>query len=186
MTELTGALVVLRPFRPDELEALVAVRKREPAFMGDGSRTPEEALRRRIATSGTATRHEIFFAIEADGRLVGEIQGRRSAEALPPGVFELGIEVYDASDRGRGYASEAISLLSSHLFECEGAHRVQASTDLENGPMRRVLERLGFAFEGVLRGFMPTAAMPRDYAMYAITSSDRRERAGSGPGVVRP
>jgi RimJ/RimL family protein N-acetyltransferase len=39
--------------------------------------------------------------------------------------------------------------------------------------MRCVLERLGFGFEGVLRGFMPTANRgSRDYTMYAMTRDD--------------
>jgi RimJ/RimL family protein N-acetyltransferase len=47
---------------------------------------------------------------------------------------------------------------------------VQATTDVDNVSMRRVLEALGFGFEGVLRGFMPDAdGPPRDYAMYGVT-----------------
>jgi RimJ/RimL family protein N-acetyltransferase len=39
--------------------------------------------------------------------------------------------------------------------------------------MRRVLEALGFRFEGILRGFMPDPpGPPRDYAMYGVTRSD--------------
>ena len=38
--------------------------------------------------------------------------------------------------------------------------------------MRRTLERLGFEFEGVLRGFMVSADGPRDYAMYGMTTDD--------------
>jgi RimJ/RimL family protein N-acetyltransferase len=39
--------------------------------------------------------------------------------------------------------------------------------------MRRVLEHLGFAFEGVLRGFMPAGSgPPHDYAMYGLTKAD--------------
>ena len=58
--------------------------------------------------------------------------------------------------------------ISRHLFDDEGAHRVQLTTDVENAPMRRVAERLGFTFEGVLRSFMPETDGPHDYAMYAI------------------
>ncbi len=41
-----------------------------------------------------------------------------------------------------------------------------------NRAMRRVLERLGFPLEGVLRGFMPGTDGPRDYAMYGMTKRD--------------
>ncbi|MFB3737928.1 MAG: GNAT family N-acetyltransferase, partial [Candidatus Velamenicoccus archaeovorus] len=170
----TGALVTLRPFRADELDAVVAARRRQDGLVPDRSGVSEESLRRRVASSGTMTRHELFLAIEAEGRLVGEVQARRSAEVMPQGVFELGIEIYEEADRGRGFGSDAVSAITSHLFEREGAHRVQASTDVENAPMRRVLERLGFGFEGILRGFLRTPAGLRDHAMYAVGASGWR------------
>jgi RimJ/RimL family protein N-acetyltransferase len=40
--------------------------------------------------------------------------------------------------------------------------------------MRRVLERLGFTCEGVMRAFMPEGSGRTDYALYAVTSNDWR------------
>jgi len=60
--------------------------------------------------------------------------------------------------------------MTRRLVDEEGAHRVQAGTDLENVAMRTVLEHLGFGFEGIMRGFMPSPDGPRDYAMYGITA----------------
>jgi RimJ/RimL family protein N-acetyltransferase len=103
--------------------------------------------------------------------------------AMPPGVWELGVELWDEADRGRGYGREACALLAAHLFEAQGAIRVQATTDVDNAAMRRTLETLGFGYEGVLRGFMPQPeGGPRDYAMYAMTDEDHRtitERSGA-------
>ena len=63
-----------------------------------------------------------------------------------------------------------VALLSAYLFEHEDAVRVQATTDVDNAAMRGALERLGFGFEGVLRGFMPDPdGPPHDYAMYGLT-----------------
>lgn len=91
---------------------------------------------------------------------------------LPPGVFELGIDLFDEADRGRGMGGIALSLLMKRLFEDEGAHRVQLTTDVDNAAMRRTSERLGFSLEGVMRSFMPSLDGPRDYAIYAITRDD--------------
>lgn len=167
MTKIHGERVILRPFRAEEFDRALG---REPAE--DEER--REVRRRRLALSGTRTAWEIMFAVEADGRLCGDIQARCSDQAMPPGVWEIGIDVWNEADRGRGLGSEAVMLLTGHLFAREGAHRVQATTDVDNAAMRRVLERCGFAFEGVLRGFMPVSDGPaRDYAMYAITTPDR-------------
>lgn len=169
MTRLVGERVVLRPFRENEFDAALA---REPS--GDAGR--REVRRRRLALSGTRTSWEIMFAVETDGRLVGDIQARCSDQAMPPGVWEVGIDLWDEADRGLGLGSEAVTLLIRHLFEQESAHRVQATTDVDNAAMRRSLEKCGLVFEGVLRGFMPTAeGGARDYAMYAMTKNDRED-----------
>jgi len=177
MTEVRGPRVLLRAFRPDEIDE--AMRRIgggiEPADDGQAMRR-----RARLQSSGARNDWEVLFAVDADGRLVGDAQGRCSDHAMPPGVWEIGIELWDRADRGRGLGREAVALLSTHLFEREAAIRVQATTDVVNSAMRRTLESLGFGFEGVLRGFMPTGdGTARDYAMYGITKDDwRTRRAG--------
>ncbi|GIU99312.1 MAG: GNAT family N-acetyltransferase [Actinomycetota bacterium] len=166
MTTIRGERVVLRPFRPEEIETAMA---HAPAQTTEH----REAWRRRLALSGTRTTWEILFAVEAEGRLVGDVQARSSDQAVPPGVWEIGLDLWDAADRGRGIGTEVVALLTRHLFAREGAHRVQATTDVDNVAMRRALERCGFRLEGVLRAFMPVAdGPPRDHAMYAITRAD--------------
>jgi RimJ/RimL family protein N-acetyltransferase len=173
VTEARGAQVVLRPLRSDELEVFVEARRRPPGLAYPVAVEPDlEVLRGRVERSGSFAEGELLLAIEVAGRLVGEIQGRQPREGLPPGVFELGVELFHPTDRGRGLGGEAIALMTSLLFEEHGAHRVQASTDLDNAAMRAVLRRLGFAEEGVLRGFMPSRDGPRDYAMYGMTKDD--------------
>ena len=46
---------------------------------------------------------------------------------------------------------------------------MQASTAAGNTAMRRVLEKLGFAYEGTLRAFMPSDHGRDDYVLYAVT-----------------
>jgi RimJ/RimL family protein N-acetyltransferase len=177
---LEGERVILRPLRQDELDA--ALEARDHLQIGTRTRgaRARERLRRRLGRSGQLVRGHLDLAVEADGRLIGEIQARgHPAQTLPPGVYELGIVVYDETHRGQGYGAEAVALLTRWLFEHAGAARVQAGTAVGNTSMRRVLERLGFTCEGVLRAFMPEGSgRPRtDYALYAITNHP----AGHGP-----
>jgi RimJ/RimL family protein N-acetyltransferase len=167
-TVLKGRAVTLRAFREDEIERVL---ERFPFPEVDGS-SARARRRERLEASGTRTRSELLFAIEGESQVIGEIQARSPESALPPGVFELGIELYEQTSRGRGFGTDAVVTLVHHLFDEERAIRVQASTDMDNVPMRRTLERLGFGLEGVLRGFMPTSDEPRDYAMYGMTRDD--------------
>jgi RimJ/RimL family protein N-acetyltransferase len=168
--------VVLRGPAPTEIDAVLP--RVASAEFAAGDEAGVARKRSRLERSGERTAWELWFMIEADGRLVGDVQGRFSDTSMPPGVWELGIELWDQADRGRGYGGAACALLTSHLFEQEGAIRVQATTDVDNVAMRRTLERIGFVYEGTLRGFMPQPEGPaRDYALYARTQADRASGA---------
>jgi RimJ/RimL family protein N-acetyltransferase len=169
-----GQRVVLRPYRLEEIETMeTAMSTSEARSWLPLGAPPRHELRRRVEAAGEPSDGRIDLAVEAEGRLVGEIDARHPRWAVPPGVWEIGISMFAGADRGRGYGREAVALIRDRLFEREGAHRVALSTDLENGAMRAVAERCGFRMEGVLRSFMPSAdGGRRDYAMYAITRDD--------------
>jgi RimJ/RimL family protein N-acetyltransferase len=175
MTLVRGTRVLLRPFRPEEIDVALAM-----SMVVDATEAQRARRRARLEQSGDKVGWELLFAIEADGRLVGDAQGRCSEDVMPPGVWEIGLELFEERDRGRGIGREAVALLAAHLFEHEDAIRVQATTDLENASMRRVFEVLGFGFEGVLRGFMPrVGGSARDFAMYGMTMTDWKGRRSS-------
>jgi RimJ/RimL family protein N-acetyltransferase len=166
---LRGSRVTLRPFRAEEHDRLVRLYRDSSEFVGE---VDEQGLRRRIANSGRLIGGRLDLAIEVGGALVGNVDARHPPGALPPGVYELGIELF-ADARGRGYGSEAIELLTEHLFQGLGAGRVQASTAVGNRPMRRVFEKLGFREEGVMRAFMPRSGGRRDdFVLYARVAAD--------------
>lgn len=171
MIRIPGQKVILRPLRTDELDRLVSsYRQMAPAL---GLEPPSRAeLRRKVERSGRLVRGRLELAVEAEGRLVGDVEARAPAHAFPPGVYEIGVTVFDDGDRGRGYGLEATRLLVDHLFDAEEAARVQASTAEWNGPMRTILVRLGFQEEGVLRDYFPAGESRDDYVMYAMTRGD--------------
>lgn len=164
--------VSLRPLQPADLDALWSARANSEEPWADTSDGALRKLRDRIANSGRVAHGELLLGIVADGRLAGEIQGRQPEMGLPPGVFEIGIEVFDPAERGTGIGRRALALFLTHLFDEEHAHRVQLTTDVDNAAMRSVAEHLGFANEGTLRGFMPSRGEPRDYFMYGMTRQD--------------
>ena len=172
------AQVSLRPLHERDLGDLWKARVDSDAPWSDTSDAARKKLRDRIAASGRLAQGELLLGIVSEGRLAGEIQARQPEMGLPPGVFEIGIEVHDPSARGGGIGRRALALFLDHLFVEERAHRVQLTTDVENPAMRRVAERLGFRLEGTLRGFMPSSDGPRDYLMYAMTKGDFEEVRG--------
>ena len=169
MIRVRGERVTLRPLTGAEFDLLWEYRRSEGA-----PPSQRALLRRRFAHSGEFHDGFLDLAIEAGGRLVGEIDARQPKRAMPRGVYEVGIALFDTGDRGRGYGTEAVALLADYLFREAGAHRVQGSTSVDNAAMRRAFERAGFTFEGVMRSFMVTGVgEPEDYALYAVIRSDR-------------
>lgn len=170
--------VRLRPIRVEELDVLWNARLATDSSWGRPPRPGEKRrLRTRIERSGRLVDGFLEFAVEVEGRLVGTVQARRPENAMPRGVFELGIELFP-DERGRGYGAEAVAQITELLFTTHGAHRVQASTWVENVAMRRVFERLGWRLEGVMKSFMPTPeGKLDDYALYAITRTKVRPKS---------
>ncbi len=169
--------VVLRPFRQEDFATVWAEETRdrgafETPWAPDDERA-QERVRARIEHSGTWRDGRVLdLAVEAGGALVGDVQARRDLEYTPAGIFDLGIGLF-GDKRGMGTGSVAVRLVTDFLFEHEQAVRVQLSTDVDNEAMRRVADKAGFAFEGVMRGFWRVPDAPaRDYALYARTRAD--------------
>jgi RimJ/RimL family protein N-acetyltransferase len=175
LVELRGERVSVRPLRAEETERYLALfldrtdeaRRFSPSAFGPA----REKLLKRVETSGRFVDSHLELAVELDAAFAGTIQAHNQPQCFPPGNFMIGI-VLAPERRGRGVGREAVALLTSYLFEHEGAERVETPTDVENVPMRTVNERLGFVMEGVMRSFVPVGAGRRDYCMYAMTRDD--------------
>lgn len=179
--ELTSGRVLLRPFRPAEVDAIVAGRAGADELAQPEGPPNARHVAGVVKRSGRFVRGVLDLAIESSGRLIGDIQAR-GGKLFPAGVYEIGILVYAESDRGKGYGSEAIRLLADWLFEYKRAARLQAGTAVSNHAMRRTLERLGFSFEGVMRAFFSAAGSRGDSALYALTRDDWLRRSREVPG----
>jgi RimJ/RimL family protein N-acetyltransferase len=186
--EIRGPRVLLRAYRPEEMEPLLERWLSSRWRVGPQSdrATMRRRLKRRIERSGRFADGRLEFAIDVEGEVIGDVEGRHPPGSMPPGVYEIGIEIYREGRRGNGYGSEAVELITGHLFEAHDAGRVQASTAVWNAPMRRVLENLGYIEEGVLRGFMPTEGGRDDYVMYGVTRDDWRSHGGTPGSPVGP
>jgi RimJ/RimL family protein N-acetyltransferase len=110
----------------------------------------------------------------ADGEPVGTIGWRRVAVYGPsPGsdAWQIGIELI-ASARGMGLGTEAQRLVADYLFASTDLNRVEASTDVDNLPEQRSLEKAGYAREGVLRRAQLRRGTLHDLAYYSRLRND--------------
>ena len=86
--------------------------------------------------------------------------GQVTIDNIVRGALRSGYLGYwiDRSVAGRGMASLAVALVCDHAFGPVGLHRLQADIRPENRPSQRLVERLGFQREGLLRRFWTSTA----------------------------
>ena len=83
---------------------------------------------------------------------------------------------------GRGLVTEAVRALVDHGFRALALHRVWASCLPENPASARVLEKVGFRREGLLRQNLRIHGEWRDSHLYALLAAEWP--AGRGPGAA--
>ncbi|MGI8643423.1 MAG: GNAT family N-acetyltransferase [Thermomicrobiales bacterium] len=84
---------------------------------------------------------------------------------------DIGYTIGEAC-RGRGYASAAVRRLLPIAFEDLALDRLGAVAATDNIASRRVLERTGFVFEGVMRSYLIINGQRVDHARYALLRAD--------------
>jgi RimJ/RimL family protein N-acetyltransferase len=165
-----GERVVLRAFQPGELDAWFDARMRDSddKTISPVGKPDREKLRERVERSGVMRDGAVDLAIELDGRIAGEIGTYREVPErdVPPGTFFFGIGVFSTADRGKGVGTDAVRTLSDWLFREAGALRIETATAVSNAPMRGVLDRLGYRFDGVEHRWEV------DWANYAVDRED--------------
>jgi len=112
-----------------------------------------------------------WFVIEKnDGTKIGFILHFTNQ---PRGWIEIGYALMP-EEMGKGYGTEAVKILIDYLFLSKDIMRIQATTDERNKPSQRVLEKVGFRKEGVIRksGFT-RGEWPND-ALYSILREEWR------------
>lgn len=87
------------------------------------------------------------FAVEVDGAAVGGIGFEQLDDVYRVGA-ELGYWL-GAAYWGRGIMTDAVRAVAAHAFACTEIERLQAGVFSWNVPSARVLEKSGFAREGV-------------------------------------
>ncbi|WP_199584229.1 GNAT family N-acetyltransferase [Blastococcus sp. TF02A-30] len=149
----------LRPWEPTTSQAW-AVRHSPQAY-----RAMRRAIARR-ARVGTS----VPFAIRVEGRLAGQV----TVDNVVRGALRAGFLGYwiDREVAGRGMASLAVALVCDHAFGAVGLHRLQADIRPENARSQRLVERLGFTREGLLRRYLDIDGDWRDHQAWSLLAED--------------
>ena len=152
MSTLESDRLLLRPFREDDLSALLAIQSRPDVarWLYWEPRTEvevREALDRKIRAAELAEASpSVEFAVQL--RETGEMIGTANlaVTSAEHRQGEIGYLLHP-DHQGRGYATEAARLLLGLAFDQHDLHRVVGRLETRNTASARVLERLGMRRE---------------------------------------
>jgi RimJ/RimL family protein N-acetyltransferase len=171
---LRGTLVDLRPLEADDA-TLLYLWGNDPATAGAYDALQPRTLgqiQRQIAEQRALTEEggELLITLK-DGTGVGTVQCHRVWYGPHSPAFNMGIGVaFD--QRGHGYGAEAQRLLADYLLFVFPVGRVEASTDVENIPEQRALEKAGYTREGVARAASWRGDRWHDMVVYSRVRGD--------------
>lgn len=117
------------------------------------------------------------FAIEADGRLIGQCALFAFDDLAH--VCELGITIGDTAYWGHGYGREAVSMLLEYAFRYRNLRRVFLKVHGRNERARRSYAACGFVEEGRLREHVWSDGAYDDLIMMGLL---RHEWLAQNPG----
>ncbi|GGN90352.1 hypothetical protein GCM10010112_75670 [Actinoplanes lobatus] len=171
---LTGPRLTLREFRPDDLDASMAVVGDEEvvrtlSFDVRDRDTQAAQLARDIARAQATPRPDYYLAIaDSSDTLVGF--GR-----IGPGRDRSGDIGYAIrrADWRKGYATEAATLMIDFGFKTLRLHRVRAACGPDNHISQRLLARLGFTPDGRIRNHVFTNGAWRDSLLYSLPNHEK-------------
>lgn len=107
------------------------------------------------------------FVIEYDGQIAGQL----NVSSIAYGSLSSATIGYWVSERfaGKGATPTAVALATDHCFFGIGLHRMEICIRPENDPSLRVVEKLGFRYEGLRRRYIHINGDWRDHFCFALT-----------------
>jgi RimJ/RimL family protein N-acetyltransferase len=113
----------------------------------------------------------VQIAIEHAGNIVGDLAVHRADDGH---IAEVGFTLAP-QHHGKGFASEALAAMIDALFAHTEVHRIVASVDPANFASMRVIEHLGFRYEGIARRAELVRGEWVDDMRFALLRDDRAD-----------
>ncbi len=115
----------------------------------------------------------------------GEVTGQLNVWGIARGSLASATIGYWVSERfaGRGITTTSVALATDVCFDEMRLHRMEICIRPENQASLRVVEKLGFRYEGLRRRFIHINGDWRDHYAFALTREDVPE--GSSPAGCR-
>ena len=110
------------------------------------------------------------FVIEYGDQIVGQIN---VANILHGSVSSAVIGYWVVPEvAGKGITPTAVALVSDYLYNVVGLHRIEIDIRPENAASVRVVQKLGFRYEGLKQRYIHINGAWRDHFIFALTHEE--------------
>ena len=113
-----------------------------------------------------------FIFRQDDGLLIGAIT-LDNVRRGPAQSASIGYWLGEPFQK-KGYMFEVVKALIFYVFKNFDLSRLEAATLPENQASRRLLEKVGFKYEGVSQSYLQISGRWRNHIMYSFLRNDRR------------
>lgn len=174
---LSHGNVSIRPIRVRdwrELQhALVANRswlRKWEATAPDNTPVPDLKTAIRSLIAQTRVGNGLAFIIEVDGVLAGQVNISSIAYGA---LSSCSIGYWVTQDvAGRGVTPTAVALATDYCFGTLGLHRAEICIRPENAASYRVVQKLGFRYEGLRRRYIHINGDWRDHFCFGLVTEE--------------
>jgi ribosomal-protein-alanine N-acetyltransferase len=110
------------------------------------------------------------FVIEVQG----QVQGQLNVANVMYGSVSSAVLGYWVSPEvaGKGVMPTAVALVTDYLMDQVGLHRVEINVRPENTASLRVIQKLGFRYEGLKQRYIHINGDWRDHYVFALTKEE--------------
>jgi ribosomal-protein-alanine N-acetyltransferase len=178
---LTDGRIGLRPIKQRDRSAWLDVRARNAAWLrpwdatnpeGAPIEVPSFSGMVRLLNAEARAGRVLPFILTWDGDLVGQV----TVGGITYGSLRAAHVGYWVDQRvaGRGVTPTGVALAVDHCFGELQLHRIEVNIRPENKPSLRVVEKLGFRFEGLRPRYLHIDGDWRDHNSYALHAEEVR------------
>lgn len=131
----------------------------------------------RSLLSSARAGHGLPFIMEHDGQLAGQL----NVSSVSYGSLSSATIGYWVSERfaGKGVTPTSVAMVTDYCFFQLGMHRMEICIRPENAPSLRVVQKLGFRYEGLRRRYIHIDGDWRDHFCFSLVVEEVRQ------GVLR-
>ncbi|WP_202709008.1 GNAT family N-acetyltransferase [Sporosalibacterium faouarense] len=166
---IKGNLINLRLVEESDLEKMNKLQNdvSEKGLYSDLTLRSKAQLEKQFQEFGLVKKeYSILLITDKQDNIIGMIQHFKGS--IYSTGYEIGLLIYKKENRKNGYATEALKLYTSYMFESHPIERLELSTSVDNIGAQKVATKCGYVLEGINRKSCYIRGVATDLKKYSI------------------